>query len=168
MQSNNRLTSKNEIEEVPFTYKKRQWRVVEFEKQTLNTEVTHQMSKNMFQQTQNNASKAVLQISLDTLNVTDCISIKTADHTYLFIVTDPQERRGVLTGGPLGSSSTVSVLLGAKLRRNGQVCGLFSDLYEGARAIFFIESHDGVKQFMTSEITGLVHIEANTRDLPVV
>jgi len=114
------------------------------------------------QQTRTYLSRAVAQVSLDTLNATDCISIKTADETYLFIVTDPEERRGVLTGGALGSSSTVSVLLGANMRRNGQVSGLFSDLYEGSRAIFFIESHDGVKQFTTSEILGLVHIEART------
>lgn len=114
------------------------------------------------QQTRNYLSKAVAQISLDTLNATDCISIKTADHTYLFIVTDPEERRGVLTGGTLGSSSTVSVLLGANMRRNGHVSGLFSEIYEGSRAIFFIESDDGVEQFMTSEILGLVHIEART------
>ena len=120
------------------------------------------------QHTRHYLSKAVAQISLDTLSATDCISIKTADETYLFIVTDPEERRGVLTGGALGSRSTVSVLLGANMRRNGQVSGLFSDLYEGSRAIFFIESHDGVKQFMTSEILGLVHIEANTRELPIV
>ena len=120
------------------------------------------------QHTRHYLSKAVAQISLDTLSATDCISIKTADETYLFIVTDPEERRGVLTGGALGSRSTVSVLLGANMRRNGQVSGLFSDLYEGSRAIFFIESHDGVKQFMTSEILGLVHIEANTRELPMV
>ena len=114
------------------------------------------------QQTRTYLSKAVAQVSLDTLNATDCISIKTGDETYLFIVTDPEERRGVLTGGALGSSSTVSVLLGANMRRNGQVSGLFSDLYEGSRAIFFIESDDGVEQFMTSEILGLVHIEART------
>ena len=119
------------------------------------------------QQTRTYLSKAVAQISLGTLNAADCISIKTADHTYLFIVTDPEERRGMLTGGTLGSNSTVSVLLGANMRRNGHVSGIFSDLCKGSRAIFFIESHDGVKQFITSEIIGLVHIEANNRmDLP--
>src|SRR5215471_12492829 len=114
------------------------------------------------QQTRTYLSKAVAQLSLDTLNATDCISIKTADDTYLFIVTDPEERRGVLTGGALGSNSTVSVLLGANMRKNGQVSGLFSDLCKGSRAIFFIESNDGVREFRTSEIIGLVHIEANT------
>ena len=121
------------------------------------------------QQTRSYLSKAVAQISLDTLNVTDCISIKTADHTYLFIVTDPEERRGVLTGGVLGSNSTASVLLGADMRKNGQVSALFSGLYQGSRAIFFVESQDGVRQFVTSEITGLVHIESNIRrELPCV
>jgi len=115
------------------------------------------------QQTRTYFSKAVAQISLNTLNATDCISIKTADHTYLFIVTDPEERRGVLTGGTLGSSSTISVLLGANMRRGGQVSGIFSDLYQGSRAIFFIESHDGVRQLMTSEIIELVYIDANNR-----
>jgi hypothetical protein len=113
------------------------------------------------QQTRTYISKAVAEISLDTLKVTDCISIKTADHSYLFLVTDPDERRGVLTGGALGFDSTASVLLGADLRKNGQVSALFSDLYQGSRAIFFVESHDGVRQFITSEIIALVHIEAN-------
>jgi hypothetical protein len=121
------------------------------------------------QQTRTYLSKAVVQISLDTLNVTDCISIKTADHSYLFIVTDPEERRGVLMGGVLGPNSTASVLLGANMRKNGQVSALFSGLYQGSRAIFFVESQDGVRQFVTSEITGLVHIESNIRvELPCV
>ena len=120
------------------------------------------------QQTRTYLSKAVTQISLDTLNATDCISIKTADHTYLFIVTNPEERRGVLTGGTLGSSSTVCVLLGANKRRNGHVSGLFSEIYEGSRAIFFIESDDDVEQFMTSEIIGLVHIEARNEERPAI
>jgi len=126
------------------------------------------MIKHTNQRFRSSVSRTVFQISLDTLNATDCISIKTADDTYLFIVTDPEERRGVLTGGALGSRSIVSVLLGANLGRDGQVSGLFSNLCKGSRAIFFIESHKGVKQFRTSEIIGLVHIEANTRDLPVM
>ena len=126
------------------------------------------MIKNSNQHFRSSVSKTVFQISLDTLNATDCISIKTADDTYLFIVTDPEERRGVLTGGALGSNSTVSVLLGANMRKNGQVSGLFSDLCKGSRAIFFIESNDGVREFRTSEIIGLVHIEANTMDLPIM
>src|SRR5262245_63709948 len=104
----------------------------------MTCEGAHQMINVTEQQTRTYLSKSVAQISLDTLNATDCISIKTADHTYLFIVTDPEERRGVLTGGALGSDSIVSVLLGANMRRNGHVSGLFSNLYEGSRAIFFI------------------------------
>lgn len=122
------------------------------------------MMRDTDQQTRTYISKAVAQISLDRLNVTDCISIKTADHSYLFVVTDPEERRGVLTGGAPGFNSTASVLLGADLRKNGQVSALFSGLYQGSRAIFFFESHDGVRQFVTSEIIGLVYIEANKFD----
>ena len=103
---------------------------------------------------------SVTKISLDTLSATDCLSIKTADDTYVFVVTDPDERRGLLTGGELGSSSAASVLLGADTRQNGQVSALFSGLYQGSRAIFFVESRDGIRQFITSDITGLVHIEA--------
>ena len=121
------------------------------------------MMRDTDQQTQTYISKPVAQISLDRLNVTDCISIKTADHNYLFVVTDPEERRGVLTGGA-GFNSTTSVLLGADMRKNGQVSALFSGLYQGSRAIFFIESQDGVRQFVTSEIIGLVYIEANKFD----
>jgi hypothetical protein len=113
------------------------------------------------QQIRFEASKTVAKISLDALNATDCLSIKTADNTYVFVVTDPEERRGLLTGGELGSSSAASVLLGADTRQNGQVSALFSGLYQGSRAIFFVESRDGVRQVITSEITGLIHIEAN-------
>lgn len=135
--------------------------MVEFEKSTHEYGGTPQIMSDTEQQTRTYISKAVAQISLETLNVTDCISIKTADHSYLFVVTDPEERRGVLTGGALGFNSAASVLLGADLRKNGQVSALFSGLYQGSRAIFFVESHDGVRQFVTSEIIGLVHIEAN-------
>jgi len=122
------------------------------------------MMRDTDQQTRTYISKAVPQISLDSLNVTDCISIKTADQSYLFVVTDPEERRGVLTGGAPGFNSTASVLLGADLRKNGQVSALFSGLYQGSRAIFFVESLDGVRQFVTSEIIGLVYIEADKID----
>ena len=118
------------------------------------------MKNNTKYQTRFEASKMVTRISLDTLSATDCISIKTADDTYLFVVTDPDERRGVLTGGELGSSSVESVLLGADMRRNGQVSALFSGLYQGLRAIFFVASQDGIRQLITSEITGLIHLEA--------
>ena len=114
------------------------------------------------------ASKMVARISLDTLSATDCISIRTTNDTYLFVVTDPGERRGLLTGGELGSSSAASVLMGADMRRNGQVSALFSGLYQGSRAIFFLESEDGIRQFITSEITGLVHIEADHILYPLI
>jgi hypothetical protein len=110
------------------------------------------------------SSEGVREISLDTLNATDFISIKTADSAYVFVVTDPGKRRGVLTGGALGLTVTTSVLLGAHLGKNGRVSALFSGLCEGSRAIFFVESADGVEQLITSVITGLVHIKAgNTR-----
>lgn len=114
------------------------------------------------------ASRTVTHLELATLSATDCISIKTADDTYLFVVTDPDERRGLLTGGELGSNSAASVLLGADMRQNGQVSALFSGLYQGSRAIFFVESHDGIKQFITSEIIGLVHIEADYALYPTI
>jgi len=134
---------------------------VEFEKSTHDFEGIRQMISDTEQPNRTYISKAVAQISLDTLNVTDCISIKTSDYNYLFVVIDPEQRRGVLTGGAPGFNSTVSVLLGADMRKNGQVSALFSGLYHGSRAIFFVESNGGVRQFVTSEIIGLVHIEAN-------
>jgi hypothetical protein len=114
------------------------------------------------QQTRPYASEAVSEIALDSLSATDCLLIKTANSTYRFLIVDPHRRRGILMGGALGSGAATTVLLGAEIRKGGQVSALLSKLREGSRAIFFVALPDGVNQLITSPITGLVRTRAKT------
>jgi len=112
--------------------------------------------------TQPYASEQVSEIALDSLSTADCLLIKTANSTYSFMVVDPKRGRGVLRGGALGSRAATTVLLGAEIRKGGQVSLLLSKVHEGSRAIFFVASRDGVNQLITSPITGLVCTRAKS------
>ena len=114
------------------------------------------------QSTQPCDSEAVSEIALDSLSPADCLLIKTANSTYSFMVVDPKRGRGVLRGGALGSRVATTVLLGAEIRKGGRVSLLLSKVYEGSRAIFFVAISDGVKQLVTSPITGLVCARAKS------
>ena len=107
-------------------------------------------------------SEAVSEIALDALNASDFVRIETVNSTYCFLVTDPERRRGILMGGTLASAAATSVLLGAEIRANGQVSGLYAKLCEGARGIFFVSAADRVQQLITSTITKLFHTRAKT------
>ena len=107
-------------------------------------------------------SEAVSEIALDSLRAADCLLIKTTNSTYCFLVIDPERRRGILTGGALGSDAATSVLLGAEINTSVQASGLYSKLCEGARGIFFLSAADRVQQLITSTISKLVHSRAKT------
>jgi hypothetical protein len=108
------------------------------------------------------SSEAVSEIALDSLRAADSLLIKTANSTYCFLVIDPERRRGILTGGALGSNAATSVLVGAEIRTTVQGSGLYSKLCEGARVIFFLAAADRVQQLITSTISKLVHTRAKT------
>src|SRR5215813_334532 len=102
-------------------------------------------------------SEAVSELMLDSLCCHDCVIVTTANATYCFIVSDPARKRGLLSGGVLGGMPVTAVLLGAEIRKSGEVSALFSKLCVGSRAIFFIASSDNVHQMVTSTITRIVH-----------
>lgn len=89
--------------------------------------------------------------------------IQTVNSFYLFLLTDPTERRGLLVGGALGEGPASAVLLGAiwhstapYLYRSGQGAGL--------RAVFLVESDGRWKNLITSRVVSLAHAPVQTRE----
>ena len=104
------------------------------------------------------ASESLPEITLDALNPSDHLLIKTVNSTYCFMVVDPSRGLGLLTGGVLGSTAVETVFLGAQiLHPSGMASCLLSKLREGAQAIFFLVAGDPVEQLVTSTIIKLVH-----------
>jgi hypothetical protein len=93
------------------------------------------------------------QILFEHIKTGDTITIHTRNSTYTFWVTDEAERRGDLTGGPLEAR-----VLDVKLMN---VDG--NKLTLGSRAMFLVESSDGVKRVSTSTISKLSHEKGSSR-----
>lgn len=98
-------------------------------------------------------------IVFDTLQTNEEIVIETQNSAYKFCIGDAATRQGFLSGGALGQSSTVAILMGT-ISKDGESytndpCGLKTE----ARAFFFIQTENGMKHLITSVITHLVHIK---------
>ena len=106
-----------------------------------------------------NITRAQEIIAFDTVQTNEEIVIETQNSAYKFCVGDAVTRQGFLSGGALGESSTVAILMGT-ISKNGEhyindPCGLKTE----ARAFFFIQTENGMKHLITSIITHLVHIK---------
>jgi hypothetical protein len=98
---------------------------------------------------------ATPEIALDQLHTGDQILIRTVNSTYIFLVTDPAKRLGLLVGGVFGNYAAHAVL---------DVWPVEPDqrLRAGARARFQVESSAGIKRVISSVITGLTHRRTGT------
>jgi hypothetical protein len=99
------------------------------------------------------SNSAAHEIAFDDIKTGDTITIQTRNSTYTFSVTDETERRGNLSGGPLESR-----VLDVKLLN---VDG--NKLMVGSRAMFLVESSQGVKRVSTSTIAKLTHEKGSSR-----
>jgi hypothetical protein len=109
--------------------------------------------------TDSNITRAKENIAFDTMQTNEEIVIETQNSAYKFCVGNAATRQGFLSGGALGESSTVAILMGT-VSKNGEryindPCGLKTE----ARAFFFIQTENGMKHLITSIITHLVHIK---------
>ena len=86
----------------------------------------------------------IMEISLTDINAMDEISIRTQHSEYCFRVTDPNRRRGVLSGGRLGNQQCDAVLSGAILPKSLRTRSS-ARLEIGSRALFYIAINDGLK-----------------------
>lgn len=103
---------------------------------------------------------AAKEICLDSLCKGDLLLIRTTKSVYSFIVSDPQEKCGWLTGGRLRDVGVAAVLVGAQsgLGACTQFCRL--KLSAGKRVVFIVNDGTDSTRLMTSAITSLTHINA--------
>jgi len=106
-----------------------------------------------------NIAKAKENIEFDAIQTDEEIVIETQNSAYKFSVGNAATRQGFLSGGALGETATVAILMGT-ISKEGESyhndpCGLKTE----ARAFFFIETENGMKHLITSVITHLVHIK---------
>lgn len=105
-------------------------------------------------------SGAAKEIILDSLGAGDLLLIRTAKSVYSFIVSDPREKCGWLTGGRLGDAGVPAVLVGAQ--SGVGVCAEFwrTKLSAGMRVVFIVNDGSDSTRLMTSAINSLTHINA--------
>ena len=104
---------------------------------------------------------------LDGLNAeaagqASCALIRTANSSYLFLMTGPVEQRGLLVGGALGECPSRAVLVGAMPYDRGAsdypLC-----LRKGSRVIFVVELDGAWKRLITSQVIDVVHAVVESR-----
>jgi hypothetical protein len=103
-------------------------------------------------------------VDIRGLSPLDEVVIRTANSTYFFLVTDPKERHGILTGGKLGSSARQALVIESLgMTKRGEVEG-DSDLRIGSRALFFVLSLAQPQLLTTSGIQrlGVIRSEGQT------
>jgi hypothetical protein len=98
-------------------------------------------------------------IEFDAIETDEEILIETQNSAYKFSIGNAATRKGFLSGGALGESSTVAILMGTILKEGERYINDPCGLRIQARAFFFIETENGMKHLITSIITHLVHIK---------
>jgi hypothetical protein len=94
-------------------------------------------------------------LAFDPVRCPTCTLIQTANSIYLFRVSDPRERRGLLVGGALGEGPVNAYLVGTLSDAN-DASDDASHLRTGSRAVFDIESDGAWKRMITSRVTRLI------------
>jgi hypothetical protein len=105
--------------------------------------------------------------ALEAVRHANCTLIQTTNSFYLFLLTDPAERRGLLVGGALGECPTSAVLLGA-IRFATDFDEYPATLNTGLRAVFLVELAGLWKHVITSPVVSLAHAPVHTRMLRAV
>jgi hypothetical protein len=83
------------------------------------------------------------------------ILIRTQNSEYHFSISDPEERRGTLTGGTLGNQPRDAVLVGSLSNSNPSLDDITAGLKTGRRALFYLTAKNGVERLITSIITSI-------------
>ena len=89
-------------------------------------------------------------LDLNSLRVSEVISIHTANSVYQFSVTDPARCAGLLRGGSLGDKPLVATLICSLTGRQKSADWL--TLQPGAKAVFFCASTKGIRRLVTTRI----------------
>jgi hypothetical protein len=92
---------------------------------------------------------------LEPSSVSTWTLIETERSTYLFLVTSPAERLGLLVGGAVGECPTSAVFRGAIADEDG-ASRYGSQLETTWRMVFEIKADDRLRQLITSRILNVV------------
>jgi hypothetical protein len=98
-------------------------------------------------------------IEFDGIGANEEILIQTENSTYRFAIADAETRRGFLSGGTLGNTPRVAILMGAISRDGERYVNDPLSLKIASRAFFYLETENGMKHLITSVITNLAHIK---------
>jgi hypothetical protein len=94
------------------------------------------------------------------LKASDSLQIHTEYSRYSFLILDPVERVGILTGGRLRRSMARATLIGM-IENNDPSSRDESGLKAGAQALFLLKSRKEVRRITTSAITSIIHERAS-------
>lgn len=97
------------------------------------------------------------EVFFDDIRASDSLTIRTEYSTYTFLVIDPAERAGILTGGKLKRRMVRATLVGTLDEEDSDSIKDESRLRTGAPALFHLKSAQGVWRIITSTITDLIH-----------
>jgi hypothetical protein len=104
--------------------------------------------------------RPMLELLLKDLRMSDSLTIQTEYSTYAFLVTDPVQRAGILTGGKLKRHMMSVILVGVLDEREdrGRAGDEPGRLRTGAQAVFYLKSAEGVRRITTSPIKHILHV----------
>ena len=102
-------------------------------------------------------------ITFDDIKADDKVLIKTKNSEYRFTVIDPQNHKGMLSGGTLGDEPCEAFLIESLGRNDDGILQDFRGLKTGARALFYLSSGPSIKRVTTSKISGLTLVRAADR-----
>ena len=101
------------------------------------------------------------EADLDALRHSNCTLIQTINSFYLFLLTDPDERRGLLVGGAVGESPSSAVLLGGIRITDSREYA--TEAGTGLRIVFLFESAGRSRRVITSRVMSLEHTTIHRR-----
>ncbi|HSE97968.1 MAG TPA: hypothetical protein VLD57_06815 [Blastocatellia bacterium] len=104
-----------------------------------------------------------MKVEFEEIDKEDHVLIRTQNSEYNFKVLDPEERRGVLSGGTLGEKTRDAILVGAVPTNFKQETSDSLAVQTGARALFFITAKTGVERLITSVVTDIKHFRNKER-----
>lgn len=96
-----------------------------------------------------------MELTFKDISESDTILIRTQNSEYEFAITDPEGRRGVLSGGSLGGEQRDANLVGALPESGPALVDDTSKLKTGSRALFYLSAKRGIERLITSVITGI-------------
>lgn len=98
------------------------------------------------------------KLAFSSIDVGDALIIETRNSTYRFLVIDAVSGQGILTGGMSVGNAGCALLIGVSVEDKNGFRLDTTCLKVGGRAIFHLDTDNGIDRLITSGITSLFHI----------